>query len=41
MTEWSHIEVAAGSGRSRLVASLSLPPLKLVNPRAESDRLPQ
>jgi urease accessory protein len=38
MTEWSHIEVAAGSGRSRLVASLSLPPLKLVNPRAESDR---
>jgi len=37
-TEWSRIEVAHNNGRSRLVSSLSIPPLKLINPRAESDR---
>lgn len=36
--QWSHIGVAHSAGRSRLVSSLSIPPLKLVNPRALSDR---
>ncbi|MFT5087364.1 MAG: urease accessory protein UreH [Candidatus Latescibacterota bacterium] len=36
-TEWSQIEVAHNNGRSRLVSNLSIPPLKLINPRSESE----
>ncbi len=36
--EWSRIEVAHSDGRSRLISSVSRAPLKLVNPRAQSDR---
>ena len=33
---WSQIDVAQSEGRSRLVSCLSINPLKLISPRAES-----